>query len=315
MKCAAPRCEREVEIAEGAIGNAARKRFCSSRCRKSAHDEEIRGGRVARAHRRPPEVREGVRVRPADIDRPASFRYDDPPYPGRAHLYPEREEVDHALLVEELCDEHPDGWALSTSASAVGDVLALCPRGVRVGAWRRQWRPHLERAWSWEPVIFCGGRRQPRLRIPDSIEAAAPVDWDLPGRKPHTFFLWVYLMLGADRGDSMVEGFPGSGGGALAWERYPGALIGANDLRLAVVRGRRPDPAPVVDVLYTCPGCGTGWVHRLRLPARVPPPSHCGAPMVLTIGEVRGLRNPVPQILPVDAQSVVVESETSGESA
>ena len=37
------------------------------------------------------------------------FAYADRPYPGRAHYYPEREEVDHARLMSEF----PDRWGLS----------------------------------------------------------------------------------------------------------------------------------------------------------------------------------------------------------
>jgi hypothetical protein len=40
-------------------------------------------------------------------------------YPGRAHHYPERTEVDHQALVERLVADFPDGWALSTSAEAL----------------------------------------------------------------------------------------------------------------------------------------------------------------------------------------------------
>ena len=41
--------------------------------------------------------------------------YADPPYAGRAHYYPEREEVDRAGLIARLVSEFPDGWALSVN--------------------------------------------------------------------------------------------------------------------------------------------------------------------------------------------------------
>lgn len=50
------------------------------------------------------------------------FAYADPPFPG-------------------LAGEFPDGWALSTSAAALQEILALCPAGVRVCSWQRAVRP------------------------------------------------------------------------------------------------------------------------------------------------------------------------------
>jgi hypothetical protein len=88
------------------------------------------------------------------------FCYAEPPYSGKAGCYPEAEEVDHRALVQRLAIEGPDGWALSTSATALAQVLALCPLGVRVCSWHRAVRPtRSERPISaWEPLIVCGGR-------------------------------------------------------------------------------------------------------------------------------------------------------------
>src|SRR5215469_14724065 len=97
------------------------------------------------------------------------FAYADPPYPGQAKRWygdhPDYAgEVDHGELIARLERDYPDGWALSTSAPALQDVLALCPPGVRVGIW---YRPNSEPPgnrgrwhWSWEPVIICRGRRE-----------------------------------------------------------------------------------------------------------------------------------------------------------
>jgi hypothetical protein len=51
--------------------------------------------------------------------------YADPPYPGKAHLYPENTEVDHVELVGRLSEY--DGWALSTDETNLCYVLGLCP--------------------------------------------------------------------------------------------------------------------------------------------------------------------------------------------
>jgi hypothetical protein len=70
------------------------------------------------------------------------FAYADPPYPGKAGYYPEGAEVDHHALTDRLTDEFPDGWALSMSAAALQQVLALylracaCARGIARSALR-----------------------------------------------------------------------------------------------------------------------------------------------------------------------------------
>ncbi len=91
------------------------------------------------------------------------FAYADPPYPGHGEDYPEGQEVDHRELVERLVREFPDGWALSTSAEALQDVLALCPAGVRVCSWHRPVRYTRSRRplSGWEPLIVFGGRELP----------------------------------------------------------------------------------------------------------------------------------------------------------
>lgn len=88
------------------------------------------------------------------------FAYADPPYPGKAAHYPERQEVDHAQLVDRLISDYPDGWALSTSATALAAVLRLCPENVRVCSWHRRVRrtPSRRALSGWEPLIVAGGR-------------------------------------------------------------------------------------------------------------------------------------------------------------
>ncbi len=90
--------------------------------------------------------------------------YADPPYPGLSRRYygdhPDfAGEVDHRRLIEQL--DGYDGWALSTSARALQDVLALCPPGARVAVWHRGERPTRSAGPlnAWEPVIYFGGRR------------------------------------------------------------------------------------------------------------------------------------------------------------
>lgn len=89
-----------------------------------------------------------------------SFAYADPPYPGKAVYYPERQEIDHASLVDRLTTDYPDGWALSTSSRSLRDVLPLCPPDVRVCAWFKGPRPSRARRalMSWEPLLVWRGR-------------------------------------------------------------------------------------------------------------------------------------------------------------
>lgn len=121
---------------------------CSKRCRQARH-----------------RFTSGVGVAPTG-GRDASLRlaYADPPYPGLSRRYYGNHadfagEVDHAKLIEQLADY--DGWALSTSARALQDVLALCPAGSRVAVWNRGERPTRSAGPlnAWEPVIYFGGRR------------------------------------------------------------------------------------------------------------------------------------------------------------
>lgn len=72
------------------------------------------------------------------------FAYADPPYLGLATkfyggMHPSAADYDrietHAALIERLQSEFADGWALSMTSGNLRDLLPLCPRGARVGAW------------------------------------------------------------------------------------------------------------------------------------------------------------------------------------
>lgn len=200
----------------GAIAATARRdsKFCCKSCRQASH--RFGAGRVG--------------LRRGDGS-PLRLAYADPPYPGNSRrYYGDHEdyagEVDHSRLVEQLVDEFPDGWALSTSSAALPAVLALCPRQVRVAAWVCGERP--VRAYrplaSWEPVIYFGGRAyltEPADRRVDSlVHVARPRTTDparVVGAKPAAFCWWLFALLGAQPGDELVDLFPGSGGVARAW--------------------------------------------------------------------------------------------------
>jgi hypothetical protein len=164
------------------------------------------------------------------------FAYADPPYPGKAFYYTERQEVDHASLLEQLAG-YPDGWALSTSAAALSDVLALCPPGVRVCAWARACRrtPSTRALSAWEPLIVFGGRPL-RVTAVDGRRVVQDLEdvlvyrgrfrgfpGALTGMKPPPFAEWMFRQLGASRGDRLDDLFPGSGAVSEAWCRHVGA--------------------------------------------------------------------------------------------
>lgn len=93
------------------------------------------------------------------------FAYADPPYIGQARRHYKCPEVDHAALIERLVAEFPDGWALSCSSPSLRQLLPMCPEAARVGSWVKPFavfKPGVNPAYSWEPVIYMGGRKRGR---------------------------------------------------------------------------------------------------------------------------------------------------------
>lgn len=176
------------------------------------------------------------RVAPAAgaTDRPLLLAYADPPYPGFARRLYGCAEVDHAELVSRLVREYPDGWALSTHAHSLRDVLGLCPHDVRVASWHRgERRSRARRARSaWEPVIYRGGRLRD---IPPHESCCDALAWSgrqhshpgaLVGMKPAQFCVWMFGLLGARAGDTLVDLYPGSGAVTRAWQLFAGGRDG-----------------------------------------------------------------------------------------
>ncbi len=164
--------------------------------------------------------------------------YADPPYPGQAKRHygdhPDYAgEVDHAELIARLERDYPDGWALSTSAAALRDVLALCPTDhVRICAWIRgsMPKPPARLMWTWEPLIV----RIPSWRmrhahdfIRDSLPVMQPSGFlggKITGAKPTGFSEWLFNVLGLGPDDEFVDIFPGSGAVGQAWEAWRAQL-------------------------------------------------------------------------------------------
>ncbi len=151
--------------------------------------------------------------------------YADPPYLGCANRYPEKQEVDHAELIDRLMSY--DGWALSTHSPGLPVILRLpnCPSNIHIGAWVKpfaSFKPGVNPAYAWEPVIFWGGRKLGRdvATVRDWISSNITLERGVIGAKPEAFCNWVFSMLGASKDDTLDDLYPGSGAVSRAWEKW-----------------------------------------------------------------------------------------------
>ena len=170
------------------------------------------------------------------------FAYADPPYLGCGALY-STQHVDaiecdkpewHAALIGRLIVDYPDGWALSCSTPSLQRILSFCPDDVRIGAWVKpfaSFKPNVNPAYAWEPLIWRGGRKMGRQHdtTRDWVAESITLKRGLTGAKPRKFCLWVFDLLGVTPGDIVDDLFPGSGavGHAIAERlREPPESIG-----------------------------------------------------------------------------------------
>ena len=157
------------------------------------------------------------------------FAYADPPYIGQSkrhygHHADYAGEVDHVALIARLVTEYPDGWALSLSSTTLQQILPMCPNDVRVGAWVKpfaSFKPGVNPAYAWEPVIWRGGRKRSRdsQTTRDWVAANITMNRGLSGAKPDIFCQWVFDLLGAEHGDEIDDLFPGSGAVSRSWDQ------------------------------------------------------------------------------------------------
>lgn len=152
------------------------------------------------------------------------FAYADPPYLGCGKLYaahhPDALAWDdpetHRALFERLFDEYPDGWALSLSSPSLEVLLPMVAgRGCRVTPWVKPFaifKPNVNPAYAWEPVIWRGGRKGDRTRktVRDWISANITLRRGLTGAKPEGFCHGVLDLLGYQDGDDLHDLFPGT---------------------------------------------------------------------------------------------------------
>ncbi len=149
--------------------------------------------------------------------------YADPPYLGQAKRYPEKREVDHVALIKQLGEY--DAWALSCSSPSLQYLLSICPDKVRVAAWVKPFcifKPNVNPAYAWEPVIFNGARKRDR-KVPtvrDWVSANITLQKGLVGAKPPEFCGWLFELLGMNSKDAFDDLFPGTGIVTSSWELW-----------------------------------------------------------------------------------------------
>ena len=152
------------------------------------------------------------------------FAYADPPYLGCGRLYDAHHENSrdyddpeaHRRLIARLVDEYSDGWAMSLSTPSLQTILPMCPAECRVGAWVKpfaSFKPNVNPAYAWEPVIFYRGRKRgrdvPTLR--DWVSENITLRKGLTGAKPTAVCAWILDWLNVQPGDTLDDVFPGTG--------------------------------------------------------------------------------------------------------
>lgn len=101
----------------------------------------------------------------------------------------------------------------------------MCPPGCRMAAWAKPFavfKPNVNPAYTWEPVIWIGGRTK-RSRKDDTVKdhhiEVITMRRGMPGAKPPGFAAWIPKLLGADvrQGDTITDLFHGSGAMLGVW--------------------------------------------------------------------------------------------------
>ncbi len=210
------------------------------------------------------------------------FAYADPPFLGSAHHYlaydPQALDYNtpqaHHTLIARL--QSYDGWALSLSAPSLHTILPLVPPTARVAAWVKPFAPYRKNvrvAYTWEPVIFAGGRpTTPDPLVPvtrDHLAESSTVRQGLPGAKPRRFCVWVLAMLGWVPDDTVDDLFPGT---AIMTQVTQESKIHGLDIPLLRARpGQDRGPASTPPLLpqppqppapITCEVCHTSFTPR-----------------------------------------------------
>lgn len=83
-------------------------------------------------------------------------------------------------------------------------------------------KPNVNPGYTWEPVIFRGGRKYQRFdkTVRDFLSANITLKKGLPGAKPPEFANWIFEILNIQPGDEFADLFPGTRAVSDAWEQY-----------------------------------------------------------------------------------------------
>lgn len=182
------------------------------------------------------------------------FAFADPPYIGQARKHYSCPEVDHAALIKRLVTDYPDGWVLCLSSPTIFQIGTMIWQAAftvatnstssiewrskaadayladcRLGAWVKpfaSFKPGVNPAYAWEPVIWRGGRKRDRTvpTVRDWVSANITLKKGLAGAKPPRFCDWVTQLLGSTDADEWDDLFPGTGIFGARWKARQGEL-------------------------------------------------------------------------------------------
>jgi hypothetical protein len=130
----------------------------------------------------------------------------------------------HRSLIERLCSEY-DAWALSLSAPSLRVILPMCPEDCRVSPWVKPFavfKPGVNPAYAWEPVIWRSPRRRTRQQptVRDWVSANITLKKGLTGAKPEQFAMWLFEILNLEPEDEFHDLFPGTGIITRCWDNF-----------------------------------------------------------------------------------------------
>jgi len=124
---------------------------------------------------------------------------------------------------------YPDGWALSTSSTALREVWNLCPE-ARLAVWTKGFAAFKNQriTFAWEPVLYVacpGAAENVGSFVRDWVSAMPPIFTgtnidNTRGQKPVEFCFWLFDLLGLKPDDVFHDLFPGSGAVMASWEAW-----------------------------------------------------------------------------------------------
>ena len=83
-------------------------------------------------------------------------------------------------------------------------------------------KPNVNPADAWEPIIVRGGRKRGRGKstVRDWVSCNITIGRGLAGAKPEEFCHWLFEVLGAEPGDALEDLYPGTGAVTKSWNTY-----------------------------------------------------------------------------------------------